>query len=32
MEKIVQNKGLEDCVLIETAENGGKSRGFRLNN
>lgn len=32
MEKIVQNKGLKDCALMETAENGGKNRGFRLNN
>lgn len=32
MKKILQNEGLEGRALIKTAGNGGRSRGFRLNN
>lgn len=32
IEKILQNKGLEDHTLIGTAESGGRSRSFRLDN
>ena len=32
MKKILQNEGLESCALIRTATNGGKNRGFRLDN
>lgn len=32
MEKILQNKSLEDCTLIQTTGKKSKSRGFRLDN
>lgn len=32
IEKILQNKRLESCALIKTAENADRSKNFRLDN